>query len=44
MAYSGPPAEQGAPPAGKPRTGKLEPAPFLASLPVYRYRPAPRRR
>jgi len=39
-----PDAEQGAPPAGKPRTGKLEPAPFLDSLPVYRYRTAPRRR
>jgi hypothetical protein len=26
------------------RTGKLEPEPFLESLPVYRYRPAPGRR
>ena len=26
------------------RTGKLEDTPFLQSLPVYRYRPAPRRR
>jgi hypothetical protein len=27
----------------KPRTGKLEPEPFLESLPVYRYRPTLRR-
>jgi len=30
--------------APKPRAGKLEDTPFLQSLPVYRYRPAPRRR
>jgi len=36
-----PDAEQGAPPANKPRTGKLEAEPFLATLPVYRYRAEP---
>jgi hypothetical protein len=28
----------------RPRTTKLEPDPFLTTLPVYRYRPPPRRR
>ena len=28
----------------KPRAGKLEPEPFLHTLPVYRYRPTPNRR
>ena len=38
-----PDAEQGARTTPIARTGKLEDKPFLDSLPVYRYRPAPRR-
>ena len=38
-----PDAEQGARTTPIARTGKLEDVPFLDSLPVHRYRPAPRR-
>ena len=34
-----PQAEEGARPEARPRAGKLENQPFLATLPVYRYRP-----
>jgi hypothetical protein len=39
-----PPAEEGTTPPARQRTGKLEEQPFLDSIPVYRYRPAPSRR
>jgi hypothetical protein len=39
-----PPAEEGSTPPARQRAGKLEEKPFLDSLPVYRYRPAPSRR
>ena len=39
-----PTAEDLARTAPKPRAGKLEDTPFLATLPVYRYRPSPDRR
>ena len=38
-----PAPEQGAARPTRERTGKLEPEPFLETLPVYRYRPAARR-
>jgi hypothetical protein len=39
-----PGAEEGSPAPARQRAGKLEEKPFLDSLPVYRYRPAPSRR
>jgi hypothetical protein len=39
-----PSVEEGTPLEARQRTGKLEPEPFLESLPVYRYRPTPDRR
>jgi len=39
-----PGAEQGGAPSPRARTGKLEDTPYLATLPVHRYRPAQHRR
>ena len=39
-----PSVEEGTPLEARQRSGKLEPEPFLESLPVYRYRPTPDRR